>query len=152
MEIRAACDADLPAVVRMACQFICESSYRGLVTVNPAAQEQLARDCLEGGGLFVVDVAHRAVGVIGLALVVLPTTGELVALELIWWVDPGLRKGTAGVRLWEVAEEWARLSKAVWIQMIAPAGAELVERMYRRRGYQALETVFVKALAVAGGV
>jgi len=149
--IRRARINDVGAIVRMGCRFIAESAYRGLLTPNPAQQERLTQQLLdnEHAAVFVVDVAGEVVGMLGIALVVSPIAGELVGTEVAWWVDPEFRGGSAGVRLWAAAEQWAEDQGAIWIQMSAPAGNDVVRRMYRKAGYSELETTFQKRLRAA---
>lgn len=147
MRVRPASVDDTEACVEMACRFIAEGPYRELVRVDEAHQARLVAYLLEHGGLFVLEVDGVVEGMVGLSLVPLPVSGDLTATEIAWWVAPEHRGGGAGVRLWMAAEAWARAQAAVWIQMIAPHGADDVARMYRKRGYVPLETTWQKRLA-----
>jgi Acetyltransferase (GNAT) family len=144
--VRRATRRDKAALVRMACRFIAESSYRGLVTADPSHQERAIDFLLEHGLLLVADIGGGPVGMLGMAIVPSPVSGELVASEVAWWLEPVCRGGTAAVRLWEYAERWAADHDAVYVHMVAPHGTDVGD-MYRRRGYLPLETVWQKRVA-----
>lgn len=171
--IRMARESDVVGLVEMGLQFLAESSYRDHLTPDPLYQAQMARWLLAHGAVFVAErevlaegasynhtrgdsplspcpacrLGTRLVGMVGMALVCAPLTGELTASEAMWWVDPVHRRGRLGIRLWDEAEAWAVGRGAVLIHMIAPAGADTVAGMYARRGYVALETTWQKRLA-----
>lgn len=140
--IRRATSADAPALVRMACRFIAESSYRGLVTPDPSHQEKVIGHLLEHGAIFVATLGDEVVGMIALALVPSFVSGDLTVVEIAWWLEPEYRQGGAGLRLLAAAEGWAADVGAAWMQMIAPAGNEGLAAIYTRRGYARLETTF----------
>lgn len=146
MRIRTATRRDTAALVRMACRFIAESSYRGLVLADSAHQEKAIAWLHEHGLLLVADVGNGPVGMLGMAIVPSPVSGELVASEVCWWLEPELRGGTLAVRMWEFAERWAADNDARYVHMLAPHGTTVGE-MYRRRGYLPLETVWQKRVA-----
>jgi GNAT superfamily N-acetyltransferase len=73
--------------------------------------------------------------------------GGLCATELFWYVWPGAERG-AGTALLEAFEEWARFRKCTRITM-AYMHNNMPDRLgpfYEKRGYQAFETHYVKAL------
>lgn len=146
--LRPAREADVAAIVAMGRRFLTESSYAPHVPVNPVQQAITARWLMAHGALLVAERGAGLVGMVGLALVPSPLSGELVASEAMWWVDPAHR-GRVGVSLWRAAEAWAVEVGAAVIQMITPAGEEAVARMYERRGYVPLETTWQKRLRAA---
>jgi hypothetical protein len=158
VNVRAARETDVPAIVRMACQFIAESGYRGQITPSTEQQERLAAYLMANGCLLVADAGGQVVGLIGLMTVPLPTSGEMSVTECMWWVEPEWRThSSAAGRLFYAGEQWA-MSQArllglewIWMQMIAPYGSTDVETLYKRRGYLPLETVFQKRLRVSNG-
>lgn len=149
IRVRRATSEDLPALVRMAVRFVTESSYRGFLMPNVGQLQALSQFVLDHGAGFVaqVDGGDDVVGMLGMSLVPHVMSGELVACEAAWWVEPEFRGGSAAVRLLSAAERWARESGAVWAEMIAPAGNDRLCAFYRRRGYLEVETVFRKKLA-----
>lgn len=146
MTVRRGTRRDKAALVRMACRFIAESSYRGLIVADPVHQEKAIDYLLAHGLVLVADVGDGPVGMLGMAIVPSPVSGELVASEIAWWLEPVMRGGTAAVRMWEHAERWAADHDAAYVHMIAPQGTQVGE-MYRRRGYLPLETVWQKRVA-----
>lgn len=149
VRLRRATSEDLAVLVRMAVRFICESSYRGLVLPNVRQLQKLVMFLLDHGGVFVaqLDGADDVVGMFGVSVIPHVMSGELVAGEVAWWMEPEHRGGSASVRLLDAAERWAVEHGAVWFQMIAPAGNERLREFYRRRGYMEVETVFQRRLA-----
>ncbi len=152
MTIRRATEADRPALVRMALQFIAASGYRALVVdPDPARLEDLATALLTAGVIFVAEPAGAAFGPCGMLAAEVfehPMSGEVVGGEVAWWIDPPYRGGPSAVRLLDAAERWARQHGAVRFRMIAPA-ASAIGDLYRRRGYLEVETVFQRPLVAA---
>lgn len=147
MTIRTAHVGDLAVLVRMGLRFIATSSYRGTI---PASAEQLGTLVawlLDQGGIFVAvdDEGDEPIGMLAATVIVHPMSGELVASEVAWWIEPEFRGGSAGLRLLAAAEAWARAQGATRFQMIAPAGSS-VGALYRRRGYAELETTWQRPL------
>ena len=93
----------------------------------------------------VLETGGRVVGMIGLAVLPHFMSGELVASELFWWVEPEARRGTGGVRLLRRAESWARSTQAVRMQMIAPTAH--VAKFYQALGYVPMEVAYQGSLA-----
>jgi hypothetical protein len=147
MTVRPATEADVPVLIEMGCRFIASSRYAGLMAAVPAQQAQLTATLLAQGGCWVLEGPEGVVGMLGLVLAPLPMTGELAALECMWWVEPGWRHGASALQMWEEGEAWARNQGATCIQMIQPVGQEALGVLYRRRGYVAVETTWQKPLA-----
>jgi GNAT superfamily N-acetyltransferase len=61
---------------------------------------------------------------------------------VLWWVEPEHRGD--GLRLLREAESRAKLANAKYMQMIAPT--EAVETVYKRLGYQYVESTYQRAL------
>jgi GNAT superfamily N-acetyltransferase len=125
----------------MAGLFLAESSYRTQVTANEAQLERLVDWLLVNGLVLVVDQDDVLVGMLGLAIVPSQISGDLVASEVAWWIHPEFRGTRAAVALLASGEAWAQAQGAQWVQLIAPAGSS-VGRLYRRRGYDELETTW----------
>lgn len=148
--IRRARSADVPTIVVLGIRFITESPFRGLIIPDPDNLRAIVDALLAHG---YVAVAERApfgvVGIFGAQLQVHPMSGEVVATEVVWYVDPAHRRSSAGGRLLAAAERWAREAGAVRVQMIQPAGNDRLADHYRRRGYVEVETVWQKNLQEA---
>lgn len=142
--IRGATLDDTDAICRMASSFI-KAYFDGKIADNSEQVRQLARDMMQGGErlLLLHDSGHGADGMIAMFIFKHPISGERIAGELAWWVDPQVR-GSAGIALMKRAEEWARTSGAIRIQMVAPN--ERVGEFYRRVGYDKVETTYTKEI------
>ena len=140
---RPATAADIPALVTLGVQFLTTSEYAPHCPPDAGAITAMFETVIPRGGVFVAEQDGQVVGMIGLLIAPHLYSGQLVANELFWFVDPEAR-GTAGLRLLAQAEQWARDQGAVRLHMVAPNGR--VGRLYRRRGFRFLEAEFGKAL------
>ncbi len=73
-------------------------------------------------------------------------SGELTAVETFWFVDPQHRG--KGLMLLDAFEKWARrqgCKKAAMIHL-SDSYPEVLERLYKRRGYKLVEKHFVRCL------
>jgi GNAT superfamily N-acetyltransferase len=152
MDIRPATSADVPRLVAMGAHFIEATGYRTLLPVNEAQLAALMARLLTepGGAIFVLATEATVMGAIGLYRFAHPISGEPVASEVFWWVEPDARG--SGLRLLREAERWAAAQGAALLQMIAPTPA--VERVYAHRGYVPVERLYQRRLdrqAVEGG-
>ena len=152
MKIRDGELADLPRLIEMAENFLMLTTYGGLLIPAPGKLEAFVELILTHGKAIVAEVPHperpeywQLVGMIGLVALPHPITGQLIAEEVAWWVEPHSRKGTIGPRLLQAAEDWASVKGVTVLKMVAPAGSD-VGTYYERRGYKALETAFVKVI------
>jgi hypothetical protein len=69
----------------------------------------------------------------------------LLSQERVWWIDPAHR-GTAAMRMLDAYEAWSRDQGCVFAGMAGMGNDPAVAVLYRRRGYLAAETHFLKAL------
>lgn len=142
--IRRAEPQDIPQIVAMGVRFATESEYARHFLVRP---EVIARTVAhvassEDGAIFVSGSDATLTGMIALVAFEHPFSGERIASELVWWVEPEARGD--GLRLLRAAEEWARATGAVRVQMVAPN--DRVGALYERLGYAKLETYFQRSL------
>lgn len=73
-----------------------------------------------------------------------PITGERVASELCWWIEPEFRGGRVALQMLRLVETWAREQGAVAFEMIAPD--ERVAEFYGRLGYARADVHYRTAL------
>lgn len=142
--IRSALPSDIAQIVNMGVRFISETPYRGHISVNPPVMAQLVAGMLESPDMviLVLDEGDHLSGMIGMHVYSHPMSGEKVASEAFWWVNPESRG--YGRSLLDAAEKWAADKGARKIQMVAPD--ERVGRFYLRRGYTAFETQYQREL------
>lgn len=147
MTIREAVTADIPRLVEMGLQFIRESRYQAFVRENPAQIAVLASALIDGREhtMLVAERDGRIVGMLGLHTSPHVISGDRVAGEVVFWVDPSA-KGV-GIRLMHAAERWAANHGAIAIQMVSPT--EKTDTLYERCGYAAVERAFQKTLMPA---
>lgn len=145
MRIRLATLEDIDRIVAMGERFIAETPYARFGSA-PEQLEQLLAIVLEHGAGFLAETDDgQIVGMIGFIASKQVFTGAPYASEVVWWMEPEYRGGTAGPRLLVAGEEWATRKGLTSITMIAPVGTEL-HAFYARRGYVPVETIFLKGL------
>lgn len=144
--IRKAVKVDVEIMVEMGMRFISETSYKDRIMKNPAHLCVTLHGLIgiEDGLLLVSESSGLVNGAIGAVIYDHPLSGERVASELFWWVNPESR-GSHGPRLLKAAEAWAISRGARKMQMVAPN--EHVEKFYNRIGYERVETMYQRNLA-----
>lgn len=140
--IRRATHEDIPRIVEMGGQFI-ETTFPAAMTFNGPAIAILAQQLMDGedGTVFVAEHDHRVSGMIALIMMRQPMSDELLAVELVWWVET---HGRDGLQLLAEAEHWGRSKGATRLQMIAPS--ERVCQLYERLGFRKVEVAYIRAL------
>lgn len=143
--IRLATPDDIDQIAVLGERFITESHYRRLIGINPDALRSVAEMLIrEDHGLLLVDEFYgELAGMIGMIATIHPTSWEPVASELFWYVPPEARG--CGLKLLYAAERWARKSDLKRCIMVSPN--ERVATLYRRLGYDELETQFIKDIS-----
>ena len=143
---RAADYFDIPALVRLLRQFAQTTKYREFIGPDEAHLATLLEGLVANphAALFVATRDVTIVGVIGVLGYAHPMSGQTVAGELFWWLDPNHRG--AGGWLLRRAEKWAKAYGARSLQMIAPAESPHVGLMYERLGYAPVETSYQRIL------
>lgn len=145
MTIREATPADRPRLVEMALRFLQETPPYQLFPSTPAALSWIIAVVLEHGVALVAETDVGLVGMIGLVVAPHPLTGETFADEIVWWVEPEWRLGSVGPRLLDAVERWVVTKNVNSIRMVSPKGSAVGE-FYERRGYQEVETSYLKRL------
>ena len=143
MTIRAATRSDLPILVEMGIRFL-STLYQQHCTGNPIALHSMLTHLMERDDGCVIVAERNGVvngGICGYVFLH-HMSGERVASELGWWVDPATRG--SGVRLLREFEAWADELGVQCIQLVAPD--DRVGAFYARRGYGAVETLYQKRI------
>jgi GNAT superfamily N-acetyltransferase len=138
--------ADVDAIVAMGARFLAQSVYRGHLADNPAQVRALAQQLIDAphGDVLVVDADGTLVGMLALLAYAHHLSGEWVAGEVAFWIDPAYRG--LGLRLLRDAERWARAHGAARLELIAPTPD--VETLYTRLGYAPIERTYQREMTV----
>ncbi len=134
--------ADVPRLVALGCEFRSQSSYRRFITENPEQMKVLAEKLVQNGTLLVMASPEEIFGMLGYFIYPHYLSGEIIAGEVFWWVDPQHRGH--GLMLLDEMEERARKQSAKLVQMIAPT--EQLERVYGRLGFEKVESTWQRPL------
>lgn len=140
--IREATEQDLPRLVEMGMHFHEASPYREHIRGNPEQFRKLGEQLLAKNGLILSERAGKICGMLGYFVYPHFMSGEMVAGEVFWWVEPRYRG--EGVKLMKEAERRAKSAGAVRMQMIAPD--DRVATLYKWRKYSFVEAAYQKNL------
>lgn len=149
MLIRPATREDVPAIVDMAERFYGLSDYDRIAPLAKESAAGLALVTMEQGVMLVVEREDGSLA--GMACLhiepFLFNVGTTIAQELVWWIEPEARGGTAAARLLKAAEDACRARGATVIRMATlPSSPEAATRMLDRFGFRPSESYFVKEL------
>lgn len=92
-------------------------------------------------------------GALAATLCECPFTGDLMAVEMFWYILPRFRGGTAGVRLLQAFDDWARskgVKRAAMIHLVGETeGVEKarLSALYERMGFFPVEINYLKDYA-----
>lgn len=140
--IRLARADEVERLVEMGERFHRESTYKEHVTHNHEQMIALATQLVAAGNILVMEFEGELVGMIGFMVLPHFLSGEVLGMEVFWWLEPEHRG--EGRRLLKAAEDLARERGAKRMQMIAPN--ERVAVLYRRMKYQFVESAYQKTL------
>ena len=107
--IRQAKQEDRERLLEMGMRFVSDTEYGGFIRTNRRAMSETFEGVMasQDGTVLVQELDGVLVGMILMVIYAHPFSGERVASELAWWVDPEARNSGAGVRLLRAAEGWA---------------------------------------------
>lgn len=150
--IREAVPSDVSRIVEMGRRFLLEGPYKDQLADKPVAAAQYAASILghPQGHIIVAEHDGQVIGVIALVVAPHPMSGEMVAVEMIWYVEPEHRPGGIAMKLrWE-AEKLAKSVGAKWISFTAPIpkGELTLEflNLFKRFGDTPIEVACMKRL------
>jgi GNAT superfamily N-acetyltransferase len=143
--IRLATLADIPRIVEMGLRFRESSDYKNHIVANTEQITKLSELVIAQEGCLLSERDGKVCGMIAVYLFPHFISGELIAGEVVWWVEPEYRG--EGIKLVREAERRARAKGAVKMQMIAPT--EQVARIYERIGYDYIESAYQRDLTKA---
>lgn len=145
---------DIPDILRMCLSFKEASPYSFLTTSEDRIRNTI-RSLIEGDRTRQVVILAiedgKTVGMVAGVAQEFLFSDEVVAGELVWWVDPEHRRGTThGKDLHTAFEYWgkkigARVSSMALL-LKNDKLADKVETLYKRNGYTLAERAFFKDL------
>lgn len=144
--IREATHADIPRLLFMGREFWDQTPWRVLGPFSDESAGAAFANFIDGDAtaIFVtVDETDSAIGAVAVICGTNWMTGEPVAQELFWWVEPQAAK--QAVALWKRAEAWAAEQGAP-LSMVRLNGLrdEALDRLYRMRGYKVMEHTYLR--------
>lgn len=145
MTIREATPEDSEALITMTQHFLEQTLYGALFGFHRESIAILVVTVIHVGVILIGEDAGVGVGMIAIAALDHPISGDKYAEELAWWVEPSHRHGTLGPRLLRSAERWCVQNDLNMLKMVAPHGSR-VGAIYEHRGYRPIETAYVKKL------
>lgn len=119
--------------------FIPSQSFLHSYMLELIARQQQAGDSL----LLVLGAPGDAHGMLGALASRHPHTGQPMAAELFWWVEPE-RRGS-GAALYRGFMRWCKSMGVETVQMTA--NSKKVGRIYKRLGFSPLEEVYIRRVA-----
>jgi GNAT superfamily N-acetyltransferase len=151
MKIRPITPDDLNDILRMAHNFHASSHVaESLPFCDQSFTKSIVDMLSDGYGM--VYVAENDSGLCGMIGVMLNrhwfNNSLLLASDLFWWVDESARGSSAGLKLLNAAENWAKECGCYMVVMahtptIQP---EKVHNLYIRRGYAQQDTYYAKVV------
>ena len=130
----------------MFAQFVQSSQYAQYVGNDPTCSAAAIQRMVASpdAAVFVRETEDGIVGMLGVSVFTNPFSGERIATEHFWWLDPKHR-GFGGWLL-KRAEKWAKSKGATRIQMMAPVDKARVAETYARLGYCEVERIYQRDL------
>ena len=143
--IRDAETKDILRIVEMGRKFLLEGPYFEKLADNPDQAEKMTAQILkdERARILVAEDADSVIGVFAFLMTEHIFSGDMTAVEMIWYVEPEHRGRTSLELLW-TAERMAKSLGAEYLQATAPT--EEVEEIYRKCGFYKVETAYQRKL------
>jgi len=125
-------------------RFIAETSYHSLIAsdADALAKTMGHLTASDDAVVLVLENGGKIVGMLGAHVFMHPLSGDRIAAELFWWVEPEHRG--AGLTLLRNAEQWAFEKDATAMQMVAPN--ERIGLVYQALGYDKIEEHYQRTL------
>lgn len=143
--------SDIPYLVKMGRKFFEASGYQKSFSFKGMTFEKTVSHLIsdENSNIFVATDDERVVGMAGALLFPFYMNEDVMSCqEVFWWVEPGSRKGTTGVRLLNEVEEWAKSNGAQTFNMMCleHLNPDKVEKLLTHKGYDKTERHFMRTL------
>lgn len=146
--IRHATHEDIGACLEMGLAFFAESGLAAETSFDATTTARTLAHLIDAAdGVLLVAEADGIIGMAGaLSYPHYFNADSLTAQELFWWVRPDSRGGSAGVRLLQALEAWAKGQGCSTLTMVCLPIDSPAEGVYRRVGYRASERSYIKRL------
>lgn len=144
--LKLATPEDLPDILDMAMAFAHASPYKDFPMAREKIEELVLALLKDRNKTIVVLYMHenKPVGMLAGMSSEMLFSREIIASEVIWWVDPRFRSRKT-LALKEAYEFWAKRIGAKYIQM-ANLDDQKIERYYERSGYKLTERAYLKVV------
>lgn len=146
LTLREATLDDVAPIQAMFAEFVSSTAYAQWVGNNPIYSAAMIKFLIESddGTVFVADDDGVLIGMCGVLVYTDAYSGERVASESFWWLNPD-RRGF-GPHLLKRAEKWCKARGAVFLSMMQPFDKPRVGEIYAKLGYSPVEVIFRKDL------
>jgi len=142
MDVRAACDGDRLRVVALLRDSHVAAGFT--FPFRAAVAESLFKQHAEAADACCLVLGSPAVGLLMARCFEHPFGAGKWANETVWFIDPSAR-GRSALAMLAAYEVWAQAAGCNAIGMATMASHD-VSALYRRRGFAAAETHFIKAI------
>lgn len=142
--IRAADHSDIPALARMARDFI-KASGTGLPFDADYVDGALRQHLATPARLTLVLDVDGPRGMLCAAAQRSPLAPVAIAEELVFWIDPAHR-GRAALAMLKAYSAWAKEMGCERATMVGLASMKSVDRFYRLAGFEPLENTYARSL------
>lgn len=150
MHTRKATKEDIQSIIRMAEDFKNASPYKDIEFDAEKVKVVigLMLEATEGFCVFVAeDNNGNLIGMLGgMCGTPLLFSNELVASEVVWWVDPNHRNNNVGVFLKTDFEQWAKEKgcKMTTMVLLEDENINKIDAMYKQFGYVPSERTYFR--------
>jgi hypothetical protein len=147
VHIRRALPEDVSLIAPCA-RLFCETLQWPLNEENFLAGIRAYVESGNGAVFLLMSDAGEVAGGIGGGINTEPMSGRTIAVESFWYVRKEHRVGTGPMRLVMLFQKWAKEKGATHCCMLAMAKSnpDEMDRLYRRMGYEKLETTYILTL------
>ncbi|MEO7666832.1 MAG: hypothetical protein ABIU97_07355 [Dehalococcoidia bacterium] len=148
--MRVLTDEEIPTIVPLVQHYLEASQLPIAFRAEKVVAFWANRYQLQTGELCGSFQGNQLVGLFGVHTMDSSFGDVLYAHEWIWWMEPGFRKGPAGMELLAWAESWSTArGLGLSVGSYDCVHGDVMARFYKRRGYQRQGSVYIKSWEVA---
>lgn len=151
MQIRIATKDDLETVLALSVMFHQESPYKDSTVDSTKCLsiiEGMLSNPKDQSIIFLLEDGNDAVGILAAHVSEILFSHDKIAVEQMWWVKKDYRT-LKSLKLLDAFEYWAeKVADVSYIQLctVGDIKVEKLKRLYKRRGFDLFERVFLKCL------